>query len=167
MKVGSWNERNKGLWAFTECLRLGTDNKGYKPGLEAFKGFLLATCFWEQGLLFPDKTPFRVSPKLCYGLGGGLCVLCLNALMFIWNGYVQVCLMLYSLKIIKLHNWIINFVSPLEAVPECPFQSVVLRALHLCLYISFSLSLPRDSLTLGEAVSQTVGSPMENPTCDA
>ena len=44
----------------------------------------------------------------------------------IWNGYVQVSLMLYSLKIIKLHNWIINFVSPLEAVPECPFQSAVL-----------------------------------------
>ena len=50
--------------------------------------------------------------------------------MFIWNGYVQVSLMLYSLKIIKLHNWIINFVSPLEAVPECPFQSAVLRALQ-------------------------------------
>ena len=77
--------------------------------------------------------------------------------------------LLYALfpETIKLRSWIINFVSPLEAVPECPFQSVVLRALHLCLYISFSLSLPRDSLTLGEAVSQTVGSPMENPTCDA
>ena len=50
--------------------------------------------------------------------------------MFIWNGYVQVSLMLYSLKIIKLHNWIINFVSPVEAVPECPFQSAVLRALQ-------------------------------------
>ena len=50
--------------------------------------------------------------------------------MFIWNGYVQVSLMLYYLKIIKLHNWIINFVSPLEAVPECPFQSAVLRALQ-------------------------------------
>ena len=101
------------------------------PGLEAFEGFLLTTCFWEQGLLFHDKTPFRVSPKLCYGLGGGNYILCLNVLMFIWNGYLQVCLMLYSLKIIKLHNWIINFVSPLEAVPECPFQSVVLWALHL------------------------------------
>ena len=100
------------------------------PGLEAFEGFLLTTCFWEQGLLFHDKTPFRVSPKLCYGLGGGNCVLCLNALMFIWNGYVQVSLMLYSLKIIKLHHWLINFVSPLEAVPECPFQSAVLWALH-------------------------------------
>ena len=56
--------------------------KGYTPGLEAFEGFLLTTCFWEQGLLFHDKTPFRVSPKLCYGLGGGNCILCLNALMF-------------------------------------------------------------------------------------
>ena len=104
--------------------------KCYTLGLEAFEGFLLTTCFWEQGLLFHDKAPFRVSPKLCYDLGGGNCILCLNALMFIWNGYVQVCLMLYSLKIIKLHNWIINFVSPLGAVPECPFQSVVLRALQ-------------------------------------
>ena len=43
---------------------------------------------------------------------------------------MQVSLMLYSLKIIKLHDWIINFVSPLEAVPECPFRSAVLRALH-------------------------------------
>ena len=99
-------------------------------GLEAFEGFLLTTCFWEQGLLFHDKTPFRVSPKLCYGLGGRNCILCLNALMFIWNGYVQVSLVLYSLKIIKLHNWIINFVSPLEAVPEYSFQSAVLRALQ-------------------------------------
>ena len=86
--------------------------------------------------MFHDKTPFRVSPKLCYDLGGRNCILCLNVLMFIWNGYVQVSLMLYSLKIIKLHNWIINFVSPLEAVPECPFQSAVLRALHF----SFSVS---------------------------
>ena len=100
------------------------------PGLEAFEGFLLTTCFWEQGLLFHDKTSFRVSPKLCYGLGGRNCILCLNVLMFIWNGYVQVSLMLYSLKIIKQHNWIINFVSLLEAVPECPFQSAVLRALQ-------------------------------------
>ena len=53
--------------------------KGYTPGLEAFEGFLLTTCFWEQGLLFHDKTPFRVSPKLCYGLVGGNCILCLNA----------------------------------------------------------------------------------------
>ena len=104
--------------------------KGHTPGLEAFKGFLLTICFLEQGLLFLDKTPFRVSLKLCYVLGIGSCILCLKALMFIWNGYVQNSLMLYSLKIIKLHNWIINFVSPLEAVPECPFQSAVLRALQ-------------------------------------
>ena len=76
------------------------------------------------------RLPLEFSPKLCYGLGGGNCILCLNALMFIWNGYVQDSLMLYSLKIIKLHNWIINFVSPVEAVPECPFQSAVLRALQ-------------------------------------
>ena len=56
--------------------------KGYMPGLEAFEGFLLTTCFWEQGLLIHDKTPFRVSPKLFYVLGGGNCILCLNALMF-------------------------------------------------------------------------------------
>ena len=117
--------------------------KGYTPGLEVFEGFLLTTCFWEQGLLFHDKTPFRVSPKLCYGLGSRKCILCLNVLMFIWNGYVQVSLMLYSLKIIKLHNWIINFVSPLEAVPECPFRSAVLRALHewFIFYISSFLLL--------------------------
>ena len=41
--------------------------------------------------------------------------------------------LLYALfpETIKLRSWIINFVSPLEAVPESPFQSVVLRALHL------------------------------------
>ena len=121
---------SSGLWAFTECLRLGTDNEGlYARPWDVWR-LPLTTCFWEQGLFFHDKTPFRVSPMLCYGLGGGNCVLCLNALMFIRNGYMQVCLMLYSLKIIKLHNWIINFVSPLEAVPECPFQSSVLRALQ-------------------------------------
>ena len=57
--------------------------KGYMPGLEAFEVFLLTSCFWEQGLLFHDKTPFRVSPKLCYVLGDGNCILCLSALMFI------------------------------------------------------------------------------------
>ena len=36
--------------------------------------------------------------------------------------------LLYALfpETIKLHSWIINFVSPLEAVPECSFQSAVL-----------------------------------------
>ena len=40
--------------------------------------------------------------------------------------------LLYALfpETIKLCSWIINFVSPLEAVPECSFQSAVLRALH-------------------------------------
>ena len=109
-----------------ECPRLGTDNEG----LYAWPWGVQRLPSDHLFLLFHDKTSFRVSPKLCYGLGGKNCILCLNALMFIWNGYVQVSLMLYSLKIIKLHNWIINFVSPLEAVPECPFQSAVLQALH-------------------------------------
>ena len=72
--------------------------KGYMPGLEAFEGFLLTTCFWEQGLLIHDKTPFRVSPKLCYVLGGGNCILCLNAFIFIEKGYMQVCFMFCSLR---------------------------------------------------------------------
>ena len=29
-----------------------------------------------------------------------------------------------------LRSWIIKFVSPLEAVPDCPFQSAALRALQ-------------------------------------
>ena len=69
-------EHSPGAWGWERI------TKGYMPGLEAFKVFFLTTCFWEQGLLFHDKTPFRVSPKLCYGLGGGNCILCLNALMF-------------------------------------------------------------------------------------
>ena len=130
-KVGSWNEHNKGLRAFIECLRLGTDDEvSICPALKHSKSSLWPSVSWEQGLLFHDKTPFRVLPKLCYGLGSGNCILCLKALMFIWNGYVQVCLMLYSLRITKLHSWIINFVSPLEAVPECSFQSADLRALQ-------------------------------------
>ena len=72
--------------------------KGYMPRLEAFEGFLLTTCFWEQGLLIHDKTPFRVSPKLCYVLGGGNCILCLNAFIFIEKGYMQVCFMFCSLR---------------------------------------------------------------------
>ena len=128
-KDGSWTSITKGYERSSSAQGWERIMKGHTPSLEEFGGFLLTA--WEQGLLFHDKTPFRVSPKLCYGLGGGNCILRLNALMFIWNGYVQVSLMLYSLKIIKLHNWIINFVSPLEAVPECPFQSAVLRALHM------------------------------------
>ena len=40
--------------------------------------------------------------------------------------------LLYALfpETMKLRSWIINFVSPLEAVPECSFQSAVLRALQ-------------------------------------
>ena len=40
--------------------------------------------------------------------------------------------LLYALfpETIKLCSWIINFVSPLEAVPECSFQSAILRAFH-------------------------------------
>ena len=72
--------------------------KGHTPGLEVFKGFLLTICFLEQGLLFHDKTPFRVSPKLCYVLGGGNYILCWNALMFIEKGYMQVWFLLCSLR---------------------------------------------------------------------
>ena len=45
--------------------------------------------------------------------------------------------LLYALfpETVKLHSWIIHFVSPLEAVPECPFQSAVLRALHIIVTI--------------------------------
>ena len=41
--------------------------------------------------------------------------------------------LLYALfpETVKLHSWIIHFVSPLEAVPECSFQSAVFRALQL------------------------------------
>ena len=118
-KVGSWDEHNKELWAFTKCPRLGTDNEG----------LYARPCDIRR---LPSNHLFLRARTVVSrnGLGGGNCVLCLDALMFIWNGYVQVSLMLYSLKIIKLHNWIINFVSPREAVPECPFQSVVLWALH-------------------------------------
>ena len=35
----------------------------------------------------------------------------------------------------KTVQLIINFVSPLEAVPECPFQRAVLRALHQNLWL--------------------------------
>ena len=109
-------ERSPSAWGWERI------TKGYMPGLEALEGFLLTTCFWEQGLLFHDKTPFRVSPKLCYGLGGGNCILCLNALMFIWNGYMQVCLMLCSLKIIKLHNWIIKLCQSTRGCPWVSFS---------------------------------------------
>ena len=50
---------------------------------------------------------------------------------FIEKGYVQVCFMLCSLRPYICESWIIKFVSPLEAVPECSFQSVVLRTLQL------------------------------------
>ena len=39
--------------------------------------------------------------------------------------------MLCSLRPYICESWIIKFVSPLEAVPECSFQSVVLRTLQL------------------------------------
>ena len=89
-KVGSWNEHNGGLWACIECLRLETDDEGsVRPALKHSKASLWPSVSWEQGLLFHDKTPFSVLPKSCYVLGGGNCILCLNALMFIWNGYAS------------------------------------------------------------------------------
>ena len=45
---------------------------------------------------------------------------------------------------IKLRSWIINFVSLLEAVPECSFQSVVLQALHM----SIEAIMPSNHLIL-------------------
>ena len=51
--------------------------------------------------------------------------------MFIEKDYVQVCFMLCSLRPYICESWIIKFVSPLEAVPECSFQSAVLQALEL------------------------------------
>ena len=92
MTITNGYERSPSAWGWEWIM------KCYTPSLEAFEGFLLTTCFWEQGLLFHDKTPFRVSPKLCYVLGGGNCILCLNALLFIEKGYVQVCFVLCSLR---------------------------------------------------------------------
>ena len=43
---------------------------------------------------------------------------------------MQVCFMLCSLRPYICKSWIIKFVSPLEAVPECPLQSAALRALR-------------------------------------
>ena len=63
--------------------------------------------------------------------------------------------LLYALfpETIKLRSWIINFVSPLEAVPDCSFQSAVLRALHVPVTnkqttASIFLSIP-DSMSQG------------------
>ena len=68
-KVGSWNEHNGGLWAFIKCLRLGTDDEGsIRPALKHSKASLWPPVSCEQGLLFHDKTPFRVLSKSCYVL---------------------------------------------------------------------------------------------------
>ena len=50
---------------------------------------------------------------------------------FIEKGYVQVCFMLCSLRPYTCESWTIKFVSPLEAVPECPLQSAALWALQV------------------------------------
>ena len=103
------------------------------PGLEAFEGFLLTTCFWEQGPLFHDKTPFRISPKLCYGLGGRNCILCLNALMFIWNGYVQVALFPENYKTTQLDNKLCQSTRgcPQVSFSECGSPSLTESTLGL------------------------------------
>ena len=104
--------------------------KGYTPGLEAFEGFLLTTCFWEQGLLFHDKTPFRVSPKLCYGLGSGNYILCLNALMFYWErlrASLLYALLPETIYLQKLDN---KICQSTRGCPWVPLQSSALRALH-------------------------------------
>ena len=120
-KDGSWTSITKGYERSSSAQGWERIMKGHTPSLEEFGGFLLTA--WEQGLLFHDKTPFRVSPKLCYGLGSGNCILCLNALMFYRE---RLCAsLLYALlpETIYLRSWIIKFVSPLEAVPECPFRA--------------------------------------------
>ena len=155
MKVGSWNEHNKGLWTFTECRRLGTMTKGHTPGLEAFKGFLLTPCFWEQGQLFHDKTPFRVSQKVCYVLDGGNCILCLNALIrfhhFMANRWGNpffflsrkatcksaLCSAPWDHVSAKLDN---KICQSTRGCPWMSFQSTVLRALQQIKSIKSSLS---------------------------
>ena len=148
-KVGSWAEHNKGLWAFTECPGLGTDDEGsICPALRRLKASFWPPVSESKDCCFMIRLPLEFRQS-CYGLGGRNCILCLNALMLVWYGYVQVSLMLYSLKIIKLHNWIIKFVSPLEAVPECPSQSAVPWALKIAappvtLSLVFSTNLEWD-----------------------
>ena len=120
-KDGSWTSITKGYEHSSSAQGWERIMKGHTPSLEEFGGFLLTA--WEQGLLFHDKTPFRVSPKVCYVLDGENCILCLDALMFYRE---RLCAsLLYALlpETIYLRSWIIKFVSPLEAVPECPFRA--------------------------------------------
>ena len=120
-KDGSWTSITKGYERSSSAQGWERIMKGHTPSLEEFGGFLLTA--WEQGLLFHDKTPFRVSPKVCYVLDGENCILCLDALMF-YRERLRASL-LYALlpETMYLRSWIIKFVSPLEAVPECPFRA--------------------------------------------
>ena len=57
--------------------------------------------------------------------------------------------LLYALfpETIKLRSWIINFTSPLEAIPECSFQSAVLQALQSKTSVAF-LNFCLDNLSI-------------------
>ena len=88
-KVGSWDEHNKGLWAFTECPRLGTDDEGsIRPALRRSKASFWPPVSERKDCCFMIRLPLEFRQS-CYGLGGRNCILCLNALMFIWNGYAS------------------------------------------------------------------------------
>ena len=114
--------------------------KGHTPGLEAFQGFLLITCFWEQGLLFHDKTPFRVLPKLCYGLVGGNCILCLNAYLEWLRASQPYALFPENYKTTQLDNKLCQSTRgcPWVSFSECGSPSLTPLSLHLFLSLSSS-----------------------------
>ena len=122
-KVGSWDEHNKGLWAFTECPRLGTDDEGsIRPALRRSKASFWSRASESKDCCFMIILPleFRQSYVMAWAVGTVFYAWMLWC--FIEKGYVQVCFMLCSLRPYICKSWIIKFVSPLEAVPECPFR---------------------------------------------
>ena len=72
MKVGSWDEHNKGLWAFTECPRLGTDDEGsICPALRRSKASFWPPVSERKDCCFMIRLPleFRQSYVMAWVVG--------------------------------------------------------------------------------------------------
>ena len=71
-KVGSWDEHNKGLWAFTECPRLGTDDGGsIRPALSRSKASFWPPVSGSKDCCFMMRLPleFHQSYVMAWAVG--------------------------------------------------------------------------------------------------
>ena len=97
-KVGSWDEHNKGLWAFTECPKLGTDDEGsIRLALRRSKASFWPPVSGSKDCCF-IRLPLEFRQSYVMAWVVGTVIYAWMLWCFIEKGYMQVCFMLCSLR---------------------------------------------------------------------